>query len=949
MGAGSGEGQLAQIAELVRKLVPGSQDGNGSVPFTYNNQAKIYWLLNHPSSTFVADYKAATGKDLPTDLAAIGDVEVRYHLKTLVGETVDLLGSNGSDAISNLAAGTKLGQKYGDLLYGGGGDDVLNGGGGNDTLNGGSGADKLYGGAGFDTYIADKDDEITDSDGNGAVQLDGLILTGGEQKNPDDLRLYVNKDHETEYVWDETAGTLTINNGLVINDFKNGDLGIKLEPMKGQDIAFVVDTTGSMADDIAAVKAQAGAIVNMIFDPERGMVNSRIGVVGYNDPGVHAVLKFTDQSSINARKGAALAAINSLRANGGGDWEEMVYSGLLRALDGGIGQWREEATARRIFLFGDAPGKDTDLKGKVAQLAGALNLSVRSAVSDVLSDKVGRISFELSNVDGTAEKPPLKIEIFTILIGGDQTTAVQFDELAHLTGGQSLQANGASDIAQVLFDALQAGTVGDDVIKGNEYGNTFDGGAGNDVIWGMGGDDHLTGGAGNDVLYGGNGNDHYYFASGFGRDVINDESGEYDRIVFTGGILAEHVAVGRDGTAVILTVGSDVIVMQNFFDANGAVGAGAIEEIVFANGSKWLWDDILARASAKPTNGNDVLYAMPGVTLNGLNGNDILYGSSGGDILIGGQGHDRLYAGAGDDVLYGTMGNNILVGGAGSDRLWGGQDNDTFIFAKGHGQDWVYAGGTLFSGYHDRMVLEDVNLHEISFRREGTDLILFGYHEGDQITVNDFFGSIHSNVETFAFADQTLSSDQLRQLPMMQYGSDENNYLKAYQDNIALFGFAGDDVLIGRWGNEMLIGGKGNDCLEGSLGDDLYVFAKGDGQDRIYDSGGDDTLRLSDLTVNDLWFSRKGLDLEVSVIGSDDKITIENQFLWFFGHPNQVDNIRLDNGTMLDNKQLNQLISMMAAFTPKQNDTLSVPEQMQHYLQQMGVGAYWRGGGVEVL
>ena len=87
----------------------------------------------------------------------------------------------------------------------------------------------------------------------------------------------------------------------------------------GLDIAFVVDTTGSMGDDIATVKASANSIVNAVFD---SALNSRIAVVGYNDPSTSTFLSFTDQSSIDDRKIAAINAINSLSANGGGDFPE---------------------------------------------------------------------------------------------------------------------------------------------------------------------------------------------------------------------------------------------------------------------------------------------------------------------------------------------------------------------------------------------------------------------------------------------------------------------------------------------------------------------------------------------------------------------------------------------------------------------------------------------------
>ncbi|MFD1245723.1 putative Ig domain-containing protein [Paralysiella testudinis] len=176
------------------------------------------------------------------------------------------------------------------------------------------------------------------------------------------------------------------------------------------------------------------------------------------------------------------------------------------------------------------------------------------------------------------------------------------------------------------------------------------------------------------------------------------------------------------------------------------------------------------------------------------------------------------------------------------------------------------------------------------------------------------------------------------------YAGKGNDFVNGGLGDDHLFGEEGNDTLQGGLGDDVLSGGLGNDKLEGGLGNDTYLFAKGDGQDRIYDLGGsNDTLTLSDLTVNDVWFARQGNHLEISVIGSEDKITVENQFLWFFGHPNKVENIRLDNGIHIADTQLDKLINAMAAFAPGQNNGKSVPEQMQQYMHQIGAADYWQG------
>jgi len=53
--------------------------------------------------------------------------------------------------------------------------------------------------------------------------------------------------------------------------------------------------------------------------------------------------------------------------------------------------------------------------------------------------------------------------------------------------------------------------------------------------------------------------------------------------------------------------------------------------------------------------------------LNGNNDNDVVFGGDGNDVVRGGKGHDYLYGEGGDDVLIGDFGADVLNGGAGAD------------------------------------------------------------------------------------------------------------------------------------------------------------------------------------------------------------------------------------------------------------------------------------------
>jgi Ca2+-binding RTX toxin-like protein len=63
-----------------------------------------------------------------------------------------------------------------------------------------------------------------------------------------------------------------------------------------------------------------------------------------------------------------------------------------------------------------------------------------------------------------------------------------------------------------------------------------------------------------------------------------------------------------------------------------------------------------------PTEGNDILFGTPGVdVIDGLGGNDQIYGLGDADQLTGGSGNDLLDGGAGADSMTGGSGNDVYI------------------------------------------------------------------------------------------------------------------------------------------------------------------------------------------------------------------------------------------------------------------------------------------------
>lgn len=119
-------------------------------------------------------------------------------------------------------------------------------------------------------------------------------------------------------------------------------------------------------------------------------------------------------------------------------------------------------------------------------------------------------------------------------------------------------------------------------------------------------------------------------------------------------------------------------------------------------------------------------------------------------------------------------------------------------------------------------------------------------------------------------------------------------------DNIT--GSAWSDTLTGTTANNVLAGGRGNDRLEGGGGNDVYVFDRGDGQDKVINgvsgnTGASSILKLqAGIKAADLWLAREGNNLVVVVLGSHDRVEIQD---WFAADYRKLAAIELSSGLRL--------------------------------------------------
>lgn len=123
------------------------------------------------------------------------------------------------------------------------------------------------------------------------------------------------------------------------------------------DIAFILDTTGSMSEEIAAVKATIQKVASAF---NTSSLRVRVGLVEYKDRTDSFVTKIYPMTSDVAKFSGQVAA---LQASGGGDTPESMNEGLHVGLNSLT--WNNNAVAKVAFLIADAPphldyANDTD-------------------------------------------------------------------------------------------------------------------------------------------------------------------------------------------------------------------------------------------------------------------------------------------------------------------------------------------------------------------------------------------------------------------------------------------------------------------------------------------------------------------------------------------------------------------------------------------------------------
>ncbi|GHG93164.1 hypothetical protein GCM10010961_25510 [Pseudodonghicola xiamenensis] len=274
--------------------------------------------------------------------------------------------------------------------------------------------------------------------------------------------------------------------------------------------------------------------------------------------------------------------------------------------------------------------------------------------------------------------------------------------------------------------------------------------------------------------------------------------------------------------------------------------------------------------------------SLASITDLGLDLNKLAYASEaeiermifgGDDVIFSDWSEGSTYAtGAGDDRI--TL-------GIGDDTVDGGSGVDTFVLRA------PYAPGSI--GFNGSAVVIDGdmgrdqlrNIERLEFSNKTVAVQTGGW--GNDVLKGDTYDDALTDILFGGGGEDRLSGGKLGDRLFGNAGNDKlyggagSDMLNGGTGKDLLKGGTGNDILRGGGGNDRLVGGKGNDVLTGGAGRDSFLFARGDGHDRITDfEVGRDTIVIGRgaTELSDLDFARKGADVLISF--ADVTILVED-------------------------------------------------------------------------
>ncbi|MBD3879467.1 MAG: calcium-binding protein, partial [Quinella sp. 1Q5] len=258
-----------------------------------------------------------------------------------------------------------------------------------------------------------------------------------------------------------------------------------------------------------------------------------------------------------------------------------------------------------------------------------------------------------------------------------------------------------------------------------------------------------------------------------------------------------------------------------------------------------------------------------------------------GDDTIKMLGTATVNGGAGADTFVYQSGKHVIKNYAEEDKIsiTSGtaeiaSSGDNIIFTVGSGKITVTGGKDKTISYIDES-------GERTYLTQSTQPVII---KGKKITLTEDYLDATFNVADYGAALQTIDASAAQRnlkitgnaLKNLIKGTDDDDtidggasadIIDGGKGNDSILGDTGNDSIFGGAGDDTIIGGAGTDSLTGGTGADVFVWNKGDGNDKITDCKEEDTILINGDTVSTIKASTDKKDL-IFTLASKSTITL---------------------------------------------------------------------------
>lgn len=265
----------------------------------------------------------------------------------------------------------------------------------------------------FSIYPKERLEVVVKSSGNPVVNATVTALSAGG----DILWVAVTDNKGTAYLFpslfDDKAQNAISSINVVSGDKQKSvkvdgksSIEVDLESAKtyskALDLMFVIDTTGSMSDELYYLQWELKNIIETVKE-QNANLPIRLSVNFYRDEGDDYVVRdYAFSTDINAN----VDNLTNEEAEGGGDYEEAVDQALANAINDH--DWNKDSYAKLVFLVLDAPAHETD----------EITESLHSSIETAASQGIRIISVAASGIDKRTE---MMLRSFAVATGGTYT------------------------------------------------------------------------------------------------------------------------------------------------------------------------------------------------------------------------------------------------------------------------------------------------------------------------------------------------------------------------------------------------------------------------------------------------------------------------------------------------------------------------------------------------